>query len=457
MKSNTMYQKLKIVNDNIYLKNKNNKGITLIALIITIIVLLILAGITITALFGDNGLIERSQIAKLETRAGAVEDEVAVWKQNKTLAKYGGEFVLTSNELIDDQKERGILTPEEATIAKETGKVKIGSKIIEYRKENATISFTSSEVTIIKGKNGTLEPIIEPATENIELRWNSSNTSIATVQNGKISAISNGQTTISCEIVDQENSKIECTVNVSDGSEIYAVGKNDEYLDFKNMPNNAKLQVWEHYIGLQPTDHTYVNNTPTYTVPGNNVKTGAYTDMYYRLEDSYGNYSKYYYFYVDQLCFTKDTKVATPNGKKNIQDIKAGDLVYTMNLEKNQLEEKKVLQTFANVVDYKTAKIYIGNEYIECTTGHEIYTLNKGWTKAAYLETGDILLSRSQEKEIIINVELINKKEKLNVYNFEVEDNHNYFVGEKEYLVHNPSEVTCSIDGNTYIGTALDI
>lgn len=34
----------------------NSKGITLIALVITIIVLLILAGITIATLTGDNGI-----------------------------------------------------------------------------------------------------------------------------------------------------------------------------------------------------------------------------------------------------------------------------------------------------------------------------------------------------------------------------------------------------------------
>ena len=35
---------------------KKNKGITLIALVITIIVLLILAGVTIASLSGDNGI-----------------------------------------------------------------------------------------------------------------------------------------------------------------------------------------------------------------------------------------------------------------------------------------------------------------------------------------------------------------------------------------------------------------
>ena len=36
------------------------KGITLIALVITIIVMLILAGVTIGTLFGENGILTRS-------------------------------------------------------------------------------------------------------------------------------------------------------------------------------------------------------------------------------------------------------------------------------------------------------------------------------------------------------------------------------------------------------------
>ena len=42
----------------------NNKGITLIALMITIVVLMILAGIVIGTLTGDEGLIIRTQNAK---------------------------------------------------------------------------------------------------------------------------------------------------------------------------------------------------------------------------------------------------------------------------------------------------------------------------------------------------------------------------------------------------------
>ena len=46
------------------LKNKKSKGITLIALVITIVILLILSGITIATLTGENGLFARSKQAK---------------------------------------------------------------------------------------------------------------------------------------------------------------------------------------------------------------------------------------------------------------------------------------------------------------------------------------------------------------------------------------------------------
>lgn len=55
---------------------KNNKGITLIALVITIIVLLILAGVAIAMLSGDNGILTRASDSKVANFIGAKKDEV---------------------------------------------------------------------------------------------------------------------------------------------------------------------------------------------------------------------------------------------------------------------------------------------------------------------------------------------------------------------------------------------
>ena len=55
-------------------EKRKQKGITLVALVITIIVLLILAGITITLLIGENGIITQAQRAKNETAQGQKEE-----------------------------------------------------------------------------------------------------------------------------------------------------------------------------------------------------------------------------------------------------------------------------------------------------------------------------------------------------------------------------------------------
>ena len=55
---------------------KQKKGITLIALVITIIVLLILAGISIGMLSGDNGLLKIAEQAKKDTVVGEEKEQV---------------------------------------------------------------------------------------------------------------------------------------------------------------------------------------------------------------------------------------------------------------------------------------------------------------------------------------------------------------------------------------------
>ena len=62
-------------------KLKQNKAITLIALVVTIVVLLILAGVSIQLLLDDNGIIAKSKEAKLNTRISEIETEIGMWKQ----------------------------------------------------------------------------------------------------------------------------------------------------------------------------------------------------------------------------------------------------------------------------------------------------------------------------------------------------------------------------------------
>lgn len=55
---------------------KSQKGITLIALVITIIVLLILAGITIAMLTGENGILTKAKTADTDTKNAEAAERI---------------------------------------------------------------------------------------------------------------------------------------------------------------------------------------------------------------------------------------------------------------------------------------------------------------------------------------------------------------------------------------------
>ena len=81
-------------------KHKKNQvsGITLIALVITIIVLLILAGISIMMLTGDNGILTRAG----ETKEATEEKEFKEQLQLEVMGNYNEEYKLNATTLKQD-------------------------------------------------------------------------------------------------------------------------------------------------------------------------------------------------------------------------------------------------------------------------------------------------------------------------------------------------------------------
>lgn len=74
------------------MKKKNQNGITLIALIVTIVVLLILAGVSISVVLGDNGLIENAREAKRQTESKSAQELNDIEKLEANVAKQSGAF-----------------------------------------------------------------------------------------------------------------------------------------------------------------------------------------------------------------------------------------------------------------------------------------------------------------------------------------------------------------------------
>ena len=86
-------------------KFKNAKGITLIALVITIIVLLILAGVTIATLTGNNGILGKANDAKTQTEQAKEDENLKI----AIAGSYGTDGKLNLKDLKENLKNQEIL------------------------------------------------------------------------------------------------------------------------------------------------------------------------------------------------------------------------------------------------------------------------------------------------------------------------------------------------------------
>ena len=87
--------------------SKENKGITLIALIITIVVMLILVGVTVRFTIGENGILSQTKEAKKEYEIGQVKE---IFSSNYSLEYYQKTGYWPSDEAITKIAEASIET-----------------------------------------------------------------------------------------------------------------------------------------------------------------------------------------------------------------------------------------------------------------------------------------------------------------------------------------------------------
>ena len=100
------------------MKLQKEKGITLIALIVTIIILIILAGISISTLTGDNGIIDQAHTAKEDT-------EIASWEEQIDLAIIDAEKKhrdTTMENVIEELINKKVIN-DESQVDKDTGTI----------------------------------------------------------------------------------------------------------------------------------------------------------------------------------------------------------------------------------------------------------------------------------------------------------------------------------------------
>ena len=83
-------------------KLKNEKGITLVALVITIIVLLILAGVTLSMVMGDSGIFGKANSAKEKTQLSNAEETIKLAVLENKVNSVSGDVALTNDQLKEE-------------------------------------------------------------------------------------------------------------------------------------------------------------------------------------------------------------------------------------------------------------------------------------------------------------------------------------------------------------------
>ena len=133
---------------------ENEKAITLIALVVTIVILLILAGVTITMTLGQNGLFTRAREGRAAYEESEVRDDLSMLITQYTWDKVSGK---TDKSLGDYLKDNG------ATSVKENADGK--TLDVEYKNYVFTVDKDSGEITgVSKGDNNDnpVIPTIKP-------------------------------------------------------------------------------------------------------------------------------------------------------------------------------------------------------------------------------------------------------------------------------------------------------
>ena len=133
-------------------------------------------------------------------------------------------------------------------------------------------------------------------------------------------------------------------------------------------------------------------------------------------------------------CFIAGTLILTEKGIEEIENIKIGDYVLSYNERTGDKEYKKVVNTF----NYLKTELYHiitnDNQKISVTPEHPFYVLGEGWIMAKDLIVGDMFFALSGNTVAIREIRHEFLKEPILVYNFEVSENHNYFVLGKAVL-----------------------
>ena len=258
-------------------KLKQSKGITLVSLVVTIIVLIILAGISLALIFGENGIVGRAKEAKTVTSVATAQEKLELIKSKilldkfeitlddylEELEKVKEEYQVDDIEKIDDKTAEIIVDGKYKFTITDEGN---GNLKTDYKGEAGGIELSAIGGTYVYPTTGTFEVV-----KNIsggELSVKSENENIA-------------KATISGTTVTVEPQNVAGTVKI-----IVTSAANGEYAEQKavykaTVENGTITLSVDAYTGnYDGNDHDAVSNvkvTPTDATVEYSIDGGAFS------------------------------------------------------------------------------------------------------------------------------------------------------------------------------------
>ena len=239
---------------------RNQKGITLVALVVTIIVLIILAGISINLLLGDNGLITKAKEAKKQQKIAEIKEKISLELSAAETDAIIRNESLEEEQLNDIVSKYGTLQDDKDTILTKDDNYKISLKEIwygtlstsgSYSDKKKQIEMIEKELKELQDKYNELEQI------------NSGNSEVLNDLRNQITTLENEKKTLEDSLKAEQDKNKTLEVQMADLNNKYDNLKK-EYDKFINNPGTATadkiLKDYKAYSKGQLITGTMANN-----------------------------------------------------------------------------------------------------------------------------------------------------------------------------------------------------
>ena len=277
-----------------------NKGITLVALVITIIVLLLLAGIAIASLGGENGIFAKVKQAKKANIESEMKEQLTMGLQELQIAKQGN---ATLDDVTQDWANEAILSDYSPVLQEDAS---LNGKLIVMTKDNVKGKF-------LIGQNLDIETI-EYNTSSVEIEY----TTISRIDNKvKINIVVTDKINGVKQIEYPEGNPLKVVSGTKEQISIdYEVELGQEYKFVITTGDGNKTEK------IIKIDDYYYNVTKDFgesVTIDNNATKAAYNKTYEATISTEGNYA------ITSLVVTMGGKTITTSGN-DIVDINTGKI-----------------------------------------------------------------------------------------------------------------------------------